>query len=61
MTESQFVIWLRGFAAAANPYNLTPKQWEEVVAKLSQVRSSQEESQRWVSTSTAGNKTLLND
>lgn len=59
MTESQFVQWLRGFAAAANPYNLTPKQWEEVVEKLSQVRGPQEESQRWVSTSTAGNKTLL--
>lgn len=34
MTSKEFVIWLEGFAAAANPYNITPKQWEEIKEKL---------------------------
>lgn len=34
MTSRDFVIWLEGFAAAANPYNITPKQWDEIKEKL---------------------------
>lgn len=37
MTSREFVIWLKGFATAANPYNITPKQWDEVKDKLDQV------------------------
>lgn len=37
MTSKEFVIWLEGFATAANPYNITPKQWEEIKEKLETV------------------------
>jgi hypothetical protein len=37
MTPEEFVIWLRGFAEAANPYNITPKQWESLKQKLDSV------------------------
>ena len=37
MTSREFVIWLKGFAAAANSYNITPKQWDEVKDKLDKV------------------------
>jgi hypothetical protein len=37
MTPEQFVIWLKGFAEAANSYNITPKQWEELCEELSKV------------------------
>ena len=37
MTPEEFVIWLRGFAEAANPYNVTPKQWDSVKQKLDSV------------------------
>jgi len=34
MTSREFVIWLEGFVAAANSYNITPKQWDEIKEKL---------------------------
>jgi hypothetical protein len=34
MTSRDFVIWLKGFATAANSYNITPKQWDEIKDKL---------------------------
>ena len=37
MTSRDFVIWLKGFATAANSYNITPKQWDEVKDKLDKV------------------------
>lgn len=37
MTAEQFVIWLKGFAQAANEYNVTPKQWQDVKDKLESV------------------------
>lgn len=37
MSPEEFVIWLKGFAEAANPYNVTPKQWEAVKEKLESV------------------------
>lgn len=37
MTSEQFVIWLKGFAQAANEYNVTPKQWQDVKDKLETV------------------------
>jgi hypothetical protein len=38
MTPEEFVIWLRGFAQAANEYNVTPKQWQDVKDKLDTVQ-----------------------
>lgn len=40
MTSKEFVIWLQGFAAAANSYNITPKQWEEIVSKLEEIKDT---------------------
>jgi hypothetical protein len=37
MTSKEFVIWLKGFSKAANPYNLTPMQWEALVEELEKV------------------------
>lgn len=37
MTSNEFVIWMRGFVAGSNSYNLTPKGWDEVKEKLSSV------------------------
>ena len=37
MTQEQFVIWLKGFSKAANPYNVTPAQWEAIVEELEKV------------------------
>jgi len=37
MTPTQFIIWLKGFVQAANGYNITPKQWDDLKEKLAQV------------------------
>ena len=34
MTPEEFVIWFRGFVTAANPYNITPKQWDDIQDQL---------------------------
>jgi hypothetical protein len=42
MTAEEFVIWFKGFAQAANAYNITPKQWEDVKDKLETVEDTKE-------------------
>jgi hypothetical protein len=37
MTPTQFVTWLKGFVQAANNYNITPKQWDDVRDQLDKV------------------------
>ena len=37
MTPEEFVLWLKGFAQAANNFTLTPKQWDDIKEKLSTV------------------------
>ncbi len=37
MTSKDFVIWLKGFAASANSYNITPAQWDTLQDKLDEV------------------------
>ena len=37
MTEKEFVKWLRGFSEGVHHYNLTPKQWDYLKEKLSEV------------------------
>lgn len=41
MSAEEFVIWLQGFAQAANEYNITPKQWQNVKDKLDTVEIEQ--------------------
>jgi len=44
MTPNEFVIWLKGFAQAANNFTLTPKQWDDVREKLDKV---EEDPTKW--------------
>jgi hypothetical protein len=37
MNSKEFVIWLKGFVAASNNYNITPAQFDELKDKLSKV------------------------
>lgn len=37
MTPLDFVIWLKGFAKAANNFTLTPKQWDDIKEHLDKV------------------------
>jgi hypothetical protein len=37
MTAKEFIIWFRGFSKAANGYNVTPRQWEDIQSKLQTV------------------------
>jgi len=37
MTEHDFIIWLKGFSKAANPYNVTPEQWRTITEELEKV------------------------
>ena len=37
MTPQEFVIWLKGFVAGSNNYNLTPNGWETLKQQLEKV------------------------
>ena len=37
MKSTEFVIWLKGFIAASNNYNLTPAGWDTLKEELSKV------------------------
>jgi hypothetical protein len=37
MTSKEFVIWLKGFTEGVHDFNITPKQWETLKEKLTQV------------------------
>jgi hypothetical protein len=43
MSPREFIIWFRGFVQASNPYNITPKQWEDICDKLNSVDLKQDE------------------
>jgi len=42
MTATEFVTWLKGFADSANPYNITPKQWDIICEHLEKVKINEE-------------------
>jgi len=50
MTSKEFVIWLKGFVAAASEYNITPKQYDAIVDKLKEVNDN---GPQWTSTRTS--------
>jgi hypothetical protein len=37
MTSKEYTIWLKGFAAAAGEFTLTPKQWDDLKDELNKV------------------------
>ena len=40
MTNQEFVLWLKGFTEGVHEYNITPKQWDILKDKLTQVTST---------------------
>lgn len=40
MTSNEFVIWLKGFVAGSNNFNLTPAGWDEVKEQLDKVNDN---------------------
>lgn len=67
MTPQEFIVWFKGFAAAAHTYNITPAQWEAIKEKLAQVHTDVPTLNYWEHTNTTAgpfnnnNKQLLND
>ena len=41
MTSKEFVIWLKGFVEAAHDYTPTPKQWDTLKEKLTEVKDEE--------------------
>ena len=42
MTSQEFVIWLKGFTEGVHEYNVTPKQWDLLKERLSEVEEDEE-------------------
>lgn len=66
MTPQEFIIWLKGFAAAANSYNVTPAQWDAIKERLAQVHMDTPTLNYWEHTTNTmelkrDDKTLLHD
>jgi hypothetical protein len=40
MTSNEFIIWLKGFIAGSNNYNLTPQGWEALKYNLEKVNDN---------------------
>ena len=40
MTPREFTIWLKGFMQAANNFNATPKQWDDLKDQLNKVETN---------------------
>ena len=41
MTSKEFVLWLQGFTQGVHEYNISPKQWDVLKVKLSEVNDEQ--------------------
>ena len=40
MTSKEFVIWLKGFVAGSNNFNLTPAGWDKVKEQLDKINDN---------------------
>jgi len=58
MTPQEFIIWLKGFAAAANSYNVTPAQWDLLREQLNKVTGADQPIIEFGLTSTSTATTL---
>ena len=58
MDSKTFVVWLRGFVAGSNNYNLTPSGWDELKEKLNSVTDANQTSLHFGPTSTSTATTL---
>lgn len=66
MTSKEFIIWLKGFIAASNLNNISPKQYEMleiIINNLNTVNDGPPADTVWTSTNTSHNKNtkILND
>jgi hypothetical protein len=71
MTSKEFVIWLKGFTQGVHDFNITPKQWDILKEKLTEVSDeshntvayySKDGRPTWYTTTNSTNdKELLND
>jgi hypothetical protein len=41
MTSKEFVIWLKGFTEGVHDFNVTPKQWDLLKQRLSEVEDEE--------------------
>jgi hypothetical protein len=58
MNSREFVVWFRGFTAAADNFTLTPKQWDTLKDELAQVKDIEDDHDEF---SKAWDDTLEND
>jgi len=58
MTPKDFVTWLRGFAEAANQYNITPEQWHKMRDVLNTVDETIQVPSPFNADHTGGNATI---
>ena len=56
MTPTEFVIWFKGFVAAANTFNITPKQWDTICEYLEKVKLNESTSIKYT---LEGNSSVL--
>ena len=47
MTSQQFIQWLRGFTEGVHEYNITPKQWDLLRERLSEVDDENRTQKVW--------------
>ena len=54
MTSRDFVIWLKGFIAGSNNFNLTPAGWDELKGQLNKVEDvpKMESTKKYIETPT---------
>jgi hypothetical protein len=41
MNSKEFVIWVKGFVAGSNNFNLTPAGWQELKDRLAEVKDDE--------------------
>lgn len=61
MTSKEFVIWLRGFIAGSNNYNLTPEGWQALKDNLKEVDDNYSPYSTQDTNSLAPKKILIKD
>ena len=43
MTQNEFIQWMKGFTEGVHEYNITPKQWDLLKERLSEVNDNDDE------------------
>ena len=47
MTNNEFILWLKGFTEGVHEYNITPKQWDLLKERLSEVDDENRTQKVW--------------